>query len=334
MNVSTIALWGRSWKLIVKTSSGNEITISRDAWDPEALRVTFDVLQSTLPSPYWYALVKVYNLNDETMQQVLLNAVWLTLEAGYQHEPHRGVIWDGPVLQVLFDRENVVDLTMTFNCIAGPTILENEFINQLVGPESSQTQAVSKMIDKTTGNFDKQVSPAAKALMDTKRYPRGKTLFGKTSKYFGQIADDNFLSHWVNGYQHYISEFDSGVKTKPDLVYGPRFPANFSLGAHDSVTRSVIGVPRQGPYGVIFTVLLDPRLIVKVPPLLVQLDNTIIRQQKAQMNQVFLPLDEDGFVIAGQVHHIGDTRGNSWYTEVTGFTRGYAQNFLKGLLGS
>lgn len=330
MNTSVTPLWGRAWKLVVKLADGTQETLTQSSWDPEALRITFDVMQSTLPSPYWYALVRIYNLNDVEMQNLLFNAVWLTLEAGYQTGASKSsVIWDGPVMQVLFDRENVTDLSITFNCVAGLALLEEQFINVATGVNSTQLQAVSQMIAKTSGNVNDQLSPKARALLGAKQYPRGKTMFGRTTKYFGQIADDNFLSHWYAGVQHSISELDGGVQTKPDLVYAPPDPPNsLSTPAEDAV-KAIIGVPRQSTFGVIFTVLLDPRLIVKVPPLLVQLKNTVIRQQKIQIGQLPAILDQSGFVVAAQVHHIGDSRGNDWYTEVTGYTRAYAQRFLE-----
>lgn len=333
MNRSEIPLWGRAWKLTVKLASGEEQTLTQSSWDPEALRIVFDVQQSTLPSPFWFALVKIYNLNDVSMQNLLFNAVWLTLEAGYQNGPSKSsVIWDGPVLQVLFDREQVTDLSITFNCIAGPTFLEQEFVNLALGPFSSQLQAVSKMIAQTGGNQNAQLSAKAQQLLQQKQYPRGKTMFGRTSKYFGQIADDNSLTHWIQGFQHSISDFfDPQVKTTPDLVFGPPFPPNFAAGARDNITRSIIGVPRQSTFGVIFEVLLDPRLIVKVPPLLVQLENTVIRQQKLQVGQLPAVLDQSGLVVAAQIRHIGDSRGNDWYTEVTGYNRAYCQNLLSGV---
>lgn len=336
MSTSAIPLWGRAWKLTVKLANGQSETVSQSGWDPEALRITFDVLQNTLPSPFWFAYIKVYNLNDVEMQNLLFNAVWVTLEAGYQTGPSKSsVIWDGPVLQVIFDRENVVDLTIAFNCVAGPDILEKSFINVAVGVNSSQLQAVSKMIAQKGGSVNQQISANAQKDLAAKQYPRGKTFFGQHTKYFGQIAADNNLNYWINGVQHNISDlFDPKVKINPDLVFGPPFPANFLQSASGNVTRSVIGVPRQSTFGVIFTVLLDPRLIVKVPPLLVQLENTVIRQQKIQIGQLPGILDQSGLVVAAQVHHIGDSRGNDWYTEVTGYTRGYCQNLLAGIFTS
>lgn len=356
---STIPLFGRAWKLSVRTAGPSQTTsvqsgivggeqntptteqsqdtstviLSQSGWDPEALRVTFSVLETTLPSPFWFADITVYNLNDPTLQNLLFNAVWLTLEAGYQFGPSKStIIWDGPVLQVLFDRKDVVDLTMTFNCMAGPWNIEEQFINTSHGPQSTQSDVVSAMISYVGGNPSQQVSDYAQQLLQAKKYPRGKTIFGKVSKYIAQMSNDNFLNTWLNGNQNYISELaNPSASTTPDLIFGPALAPGQNPPANDSdITRSIIGVPKQSPFGVDFTVLLDPRLKVKLPPLLCKLDRTVISQLKLQYGQVLTPLDKDALVVAAQVRHFGDTRGNDWYTTVTGYTRNYAQGLLSG----
>ena len=331
---SNIPLWGRKWNLSVKLASGDTLNLSTSASDPSALRVVFDVLESTLPSPYWYADVTVYNLNDPTMQNLLFNAVWLTLEAGYQSGPSiSSIIWDGPVLQVLFDREDVVNLTMRFNCLAGPWLIEEQFVNLSVGQMSSQLQLVSKMIEQTNGNLGEQVSEKAQSLLSAKQYPRGKTIFGKVSKFIAEMSDDNFLNTWItSGNQQYMSElYNPSISVAPNLTYGPPLPpGQTSSNTDTTITRSILGVPKQSTFGCIFTVLLDPRLKVQLPPLLVKLDQTVIQQLKIQYGQVLTPLDQSGLFVAAQVRHYGDTRGNDWHTEVTGYTRGYAQGLLEG----
>ncbi|HEV2615961.1 MAG TPA: hypothetical protein VGU63_05050 [Candidatus Acidoferrales bacterium] len=338
-NSSNISLWGKAWSLDVKTvtsdpNAANTKIISQSGWDPEALRVTFEVVQSTLPSPFWFADIKVYNLGSEEIQNLLWNATWLTLKAGFQSGTNQySIIWDGPILQVLFNRENVTDLVIEFNCLAGPWLLEQQFISISQGNNSSQYNAVSKMISQMHGNVAEQVSPKAKSMLQAKQYPRGKTIFGSVSKYISEISDDNFLNNWIDGNQHYLSElYNPDVTVDPDIVYGPPLPPGSSTiqSSSGSITRSILGVPIQNPFGAIFTVLLDPRLKVQIPPLLVKLDQTVIQQQKLQYPNVMTPLDQSGLFVVGQVKHYGDTRGNDWATEVTGFTRGYAQGLLNG----
>lgn len=337
MSTSAIPLYGRAWKLSVKTVSaaGTPVTtvLSQQSWDPEALRVTFEILQSTLPSPFWFADITVYNLNDPTQQNLLFNAVWLTFEAGYQFGPSKSsIIWDGPILQVMFDRPDVVNQTIRFNCVATTPILQNSFVNIAIGPFQSQYQTVSQMIQQIGGNVGQQVSSTAQGLLSAKQYPRGKTVFGSVSKYIAELSEDNFLNHWIAGNQHYLSElFNPNIKINPDLTFAPALPPNVTPGTTNaSVTQSIVGVPRQTPFGADVTVLLDPRLAVKLPPLLVKIDQSVISQMKISYGQVLTPLDKSGLYIAGQIRHYGDTRGNDWYSEITGYTRGYAQGLLSG----
>jgi len=340
MSTSTIPLFGRAWKLSVKVAGqdgpGTEV-LSTSNWDPTALRVTFEVLESSYLSPFWFADVKVYNQNTPEQKNLLWNAAWLTLEAGYQTGTGLyATIWDGPVLQVIFDRENVVDLTMRFNCLGTIPLLANNFVNLAFGEQSSQYSVVENFMDKVGANANQQVGPKAKQLLQAKLYPRGKTVFGDIRKFMGGLADDNSVSHWNSSGLPIISEvYDASNPNPVSVIYSPPFPPGQAPANPDSsITRSIIGVPRQTPVGVIFTVLLDPRLKVKVPPMLAKLDYSIISQAKVVPPNLVYPLDPSGVYVVGQVHHYGDTRGNDWYTEVTGYRQDWAQGLLKQLFSA
>jgi hypothetical protein len=85
----------------------------------------------------------------------------------------------------------------------------------------------------------------------------------------------------------------------------------------------------------IFTVLLDPRLKVQLPPLVVQLTRTLISQLTVQPGQaVVSPMSANLDFFVAQVRHIGDSRGNDWYTEVTGYNTTYASNLLDGVFAA
>lgn len=339
MATSTINLWGRAWKLSVKTTvdPGAPVTevLSQDSWDPEALRVTFDVLHTAISSPYSFATITVYNLSDPEMQNLVLNAAWVTLEAGYQYGSNKSsIIWDGPVLQVLYGRPNVVDKTITFNCVATTPELEDNFVNGSYGPLFSQAQAVEQMISDTGGNPSQQISSYASGILNAKKYPRGKTVFGQASKYIGDIARDNFLQYRISpGGKHTISELaNPDTPITPAYIYASAPPPGWLAKQATTVSESIIGVPTQSPFGVDFTVLLDPRLYVAVPPMVLGLDYTVITQLQAQypLPQQYTPLPKDGSFICAQIRHYGDTRGNDWYTDVTGVSRVWALNLLDG----
>jgi len=345
-SVSNIPLWGQAWELVVTstTATGNsqQTTITSNAWEPDALRMTFDVLQAMNSSPFWFADINIYNLNDQTAQNILLNATWATLKAGFQTGPNLySIIWDGPVFQTLFTRENVVDQKTTLHCVANPFVMD-AIASFATGPFTSQAQLTAKMAAQIglppLTQAQGTVGTVAAQRMAAVQYPRGNTVFGKVPRFLKQIADSNFLQQFQDGQQAYISEIDTGNRT-PDLIYSPPFPPGYTtaqLGLSPNVTESIIGTPAQIQQGVVFTVLLDPRLKVQLPPLLVQLQRTQINQlSRTPSVNSDLPtaLTSDLTFFVGQIRHTGDTRGNDWQTEVTGWSTAYAQMQLN-LLGA
>lgn len=334
------SLWGQAWELTTtyatKGGGSSTVIVSSNAWEPEALRVTFDVLQAFNSSPLWYADISVYNLDDQTAQNIAVNATWATLKAGFQFGPQlSSIIWDGPVFQTLYTRENVVDQKLTLHCVALPGAL-GDIVSFSMGQFSSQQQLVARMIQET--NLP-PISPAsgtqgsvAAARMTATQYPRGNTVFGRVSRFLTQLADSNQVQQWNDGKQAYISEADSGSRS-PTYVYSPAFPpgSTGNDGGLTGVNESIIGTPQQIQQGVVFTVLLDPRLKVQLPPLLVQLVRTNITQlERTPTVNSDLPtaLASNLLFFAGQVRHTGDTRGNEWQTEVTGWSTAYAQTLL------
>ena len=62
---SSIPLWGQAWELSIQIAGSPDlIVISYKTWNPEALRITFDVMQASVSGPLWYADISIYNLND------------------------------------------------------------------------------------------------------------------------------------------------------------------------------------------------------------------------------------------------------------------------------
>ena len=336
--VSNQALWGQAWSLVVTSTTATgpqQTTISYMDWQPEALRITFDVLQAMNSQPLWTADIAVYNADADTVQ-VLLTATWVTLSAGFQTGPNQAaVIWSGPVFQTNFTLENVVDQKVTLHCVASPLAeLMNNIVSFSTGPFSSQLKLVQKMaaqVNIPTISYEQGTAGrVAQQRMNAVQYPRGKTVFGSIAKYLNDVADSNFLQTWRDGKQVYISEVDTGNRT-PDFIYSPAFPpggvqqsVNLPLGT----TQSIVGTPQQIQQGAVFTVLLDPRLKVQRPPLLVQLAETQVTQllRTPSINGK-LPtiLTSDLSFFVSQVRHVGDSRGNEWHTEVTGWSTGYAQ---------
>jgi hypothetical protein len=336
---SSIPLWGQAWELTVYTANGGKAVITASAWEPEALRMTFEVLQTTIPSPYWFADIGVYNATEQTMQNALFNATWVTLKAGFQTAAQLySIIWDGPVLQTIYTRENVVDQKVSLHCVANP-LTQNQIVNYSLGAYSTQAQMVQRMAEEVNGagssktQFHVRMSDLAQRQADAVQFPRGNTVFGMPNKYLSEIADSQHMLKWLDGNSAYITELDAGIATPvPSLIYSPPLPLDYNGPMPPAdVNLSLIDTPRQFPQGCIFNVLLDPRLQVQLPPICVQLQRTLIVQEPITPGQGYVsPLGNDLLFFVGQVRHTGDTRGNDWQTEVTAYTTTYASSLLNG----
>ena len=351
MSSSNLKLFGQAWQLTVAYQIGSQTPsearqaiISSNAWEPEALRVTFEVQQSTISSPWGFADIVIYNLNNEDFQDILANATWVFLSAGFQTGPAKSAqIWSGPILQVLYDREGVVDQRVTLHCVYNPIAMQQPLAFS-TGVFSSQAQLLSKaaaainmpaisQANGTMGQYAAQVT-------GQKQYLRGNTVFGTLGKQLDTVANDQFLSTTRDGVQAYLTEISAPDATIPDpsLIYSPPDPPDESLSVPDGTTKSIIGTPKQTPTGVIFTVLLDPRLKFQIPIQVARLVRTLPNQTAIQPSpsagNMGTPLNTDLSFFVSQVRHIGDSRGNDWYTEVIGYSTTYASSLLTGVFGS
>ena len=340
---STIPLFGQAWELTITyaTQGGSQdLVIASTTWQPEALRITFDVLQAMNSSPLWYADIAVYNLNDATKQNILLNATWATLKAGFMIGQNRySTIWSGSVFQTIFTREDVVDQKVTLHCVASPRFTDDDILAFSMGPFSSQQKLLATIASDTElppfSAMQGTLGTVAEQRLAATQYPRGNTVFGRPAKFIAQLADSNFLQSWQDGSQAYLSEVFTDKQT-PDLIYAPPYPPG-SIPATQQLpagtTQSLTGTPQQIQQGVVFTVLLDPRLRVGLPPQLVQLVrlkslNAITRNPDPNSEQLPTALSANLTFFVTQVRHVGDTRGNDWHTEVTGYSTAYAQILL------
>lgn len=346
---STTPFLGQAWELVVGYATPNGIptyeTISTNAWDPEALHITFEVQQAAIESPWWYADINIYNLNTATIQSLIFNATWVTLKAGFQTGPTiAGVIYDGPILQVLYDQENVVDQRITLHCQANPLVMQEGVVAFSMGVFSTQAQMLAKAaaainlpdISQAGGTL----SSYASQVLSKKAYPRGNTVFGRVGSLMSLVADDQFLTTYRDGYKAYMTDLGQPGESpaRPDFVYSPSNPPGNNTPIPSGTTPTIIGTPRQTPQGVCFTVLLDPRLKVQIPPQVVQLIRTLPAQLAIQPNpaagNMGTPLNADLKFLVSQIRHCGDSRGNDWYTEVTGYSTTYATSLLDGVFAA
>ena len=274
-------------------------------------------------------------MNAPAAQQALFNAQWIVLKAGYQSVSQPtpdgssplATIWSGSVMQVLYEREDVVDNKVTFRCLAtDPKLARN--INFTTGRMASQRQVVSQMIEQVPSCVTLNTVPD---VLSTNKFERQRTYFGVTDKYFQQITQGNNMQWFKSAHGTYMGTLATDTN-EPDITYSPPMPPDGSGGTADTnVTYTLLGTPQQTDSGVVFRVLLDARLIVKIPPMLIKLSNAVIRQMAQSFpTGTTLPLPLDNQYVVSCVRHMGDSRGNQWESEITGVSRAYTQGAVRG----
>ena len=315
--------YGRSYRLVVMSDPnvGSQQTITTyasDEWEPNALRISFDVQQQY--SAVWQASIDIWNLNTESQTQAITTGSIVQLYAGYKD--NTGLIFQGVVYQPLFERIGP-DYRTTFLCIAD--VFGRTFVMGNTGAGGTQREHLATMAASAK-------SPVSLNLVQggvrEDAYLRGKVGFGSMRTVTNQIARDNGLQAWRNGNGMSLGDFGTSGAS-PTLVYAT--PDFYRTTPPDAgVNYTLIGSPQQTDKGVNFAVNLDPRLrFGNIPPMLVQLKSTLITPAAQQYGGTpIAPLQRDGVYGVAGVQHIGDSRGEEWATYVTGVTPGGYYSFL------
>jgi hypothetical protein len=319
LSAASNPLFGRKYQLQIipsNGSAGNAYTLTDSAWEPEALRLTFDVYTSWWSTP-WYADISIYNLNEATSSQ-LFNQVQqgmeVILSAGYLNGKY-GVIWDGFVLQPLWERENQIDFKLTLHCINWLGAVSSNYINKSWAAGAQQQQIVA---DIAANSYHPIGVGQITQTLNNKTLPRSKTAFGNPGKFLSETARDNNLQWWLGkkGLLNFTGLSGTAAQSTPidttnAVVYTP--------------SSGIVGTPRQTQLGVDLRVLLDPTVEVKIPCMCVNIQNTQIQQLLYQVGQYPGLLNKDGTYAVIGASYRGDTRGQEWYTDVTGWFLASAQ---------
>jgi hypothetical protein len=301
--VSAAALlprFGRAWNITIENADGLVISFGTtpppgNVFLPEPLHITFNSYQ-TIQQGFWYCDIEIFNLNSPTTQELLLQGMTVTLDAGYQTQPY-GTIFKGTLLQPLWTRNGNTD-KLTLHCICGLIESSNNFIGQTIAGGITQRQLVAQMAAACHFPLDASNTDDLSSGVD----PRASTFFGQPSDFLQEIADGNNANLWFTNMALNIRALREQT-TVPTISYGPG--------------TGLIGSPQQTQDGVQIRVLLDPRLTLLTQ---VKLDEGVIIEQLPR-NIPSYPtiLDANGLYIVGAVKHFGDSRANTWYSDITGF---------------
>ncbi len=285
------------------------IGAGQHALDLSELQFQFSVKASTIRTPKRLHL-RVYNLKKSTVQNVTMAGAAVLLSAGYNG--NFGTIFNGQIVQVRTGRENATDTYLDITAADSDYVYNHAVLNFSVAKGSGVIGRLG------------QIANAAEVKLGTTALPqipgqlhRGRVFFGLLRDHMSSMCG-TIGANW---------NLDNGVlEVVPQNSYRPgQIPLLTSA-------TGLIGVPEQTPEGIEVKALLNPFIR---PGGLVQLDNASIQQYQFPLGlsetakAALIPtLSQDGKYKVLFVEHVGDTRGQEWYSELVCYS-GFSQGQLR-----
>lgn len=275
--------------------------------DLSQLRFRFEVRASDLETPNTM-IVRVYNAAPQTVNSITTEYDTVTLTAGYQ-TGNKGTIFQGNIRQTFQGRDRNVDSYIDIMAGDGDYAYINSVINKTFPAGTTTAQELSEYVS----SLGLTLADSAPGILlngtggTLAKNLRGKTIFGMSRLAMGQLAD-KADARWSiqNGVVYLI----------PNTGYlpGQAVQVNSATG--------MIGTPEQTENGIIIRCYLNP--LIRIGQL-VQLNeneinrNTLNKQMFPSYTSQYYPatVTNDGFYRVLVAEHVGDTRGNDWYTELT-----------------
>lgn len=300
--------WLRYFRLVVASDESNQQAI-----DLSEFRCKFRISQAVIGKPCT-AEITVYNVSKETVDklgvgtnQIENKGMRVIIEAGYQD--HHGIIFQGDLWWKSTGRESETETFMRLVAATGDRARQYAVMNVSVAKGSTQEDIFKKVcsVMKAKGVDSKNVSVP---FMDT-RLPRGKVLFKMATDAMNGIADTNNFD-WGYGVDGFVA-----------VPKDPVFNQNETVIVLNSDT-GLIGRPELDEDGLDVQALLNPKLEIGT---LIQIDNasvqrnsydTTVSEGAVKKNLAVTDdfLSADGIYRVISREHVGDTRGDDWYTNL------------------
>lgn len=274
-----------------------------EALDLSELRIRFSVRRGDVATPNT-ADIRVYNVSDQTAKKAQLKEFSrVVLQAGYAG--NYGVIFDGTIKQVRRGRESQTDTYLDITAADGDSPYNWAVINTSLAAGSTPDDHLQAALQAMES---RGVTMGQRPPLPANKLPRGKVMFGMVRDHLDNLGKTQDVS-W---------SFQDGQLTLiPNTAYlpGEAVVVNSATG--------MVGLPEQTQNGITVKMLLNPS--VKCGRRL-QIDNASIQQMRlspAELDEASVRmmleqvrLDADGFYKVLVANHVGDTRGNEWYTDV------------------
>ncbi|WP_427183523.1 phage protein [Bordetella bronchialis] len=287
--------WLRQASLIVADDAGNGLDISQ-------LRLRFVVTRGDIRTPH-NASIRVNNLSAQTAQRIRDEFTRVQLQAGYPGT--MSTVFQGDIVQKRLGREDALNTYLDIAAVDGDKAYNFGVINTTLAAGwtfQDMYEAILKVL-KPYGIVAGYAPPFPGI-----RNPRGKAMFGMVRDQL-QLLAQALNSSW------YVQDDKLNIVPLYGYIDGEAIVLTSKTG--------MVGMPQKNLNGGISVrCLLNPAI---APGRLVQLDNASIQDAVISVDYTainFVPqTDADGFYRVLAVNHIGDTRGQEWYSEIVCLAR-------------
>lgn len=282
--------WLRKVSLVVGESSGRGLDLS-------ALRIRFSTRKGDLQTPN-SAEIRVYNLSENTVQQIQREFTRVMLQAGY--EDNFGVIFLGNIKQLRRGRENGTDTFLDIFAGDGDAAYNFATVNRTLAAGATNRDRIGACT-AAMGGYG--VSEGIIPETGGPTLPRGQVMYGMARSHMRRAAQSGDMSWSIQ---------DGKVTMVPRNGY-------ISSGAVVLTAKTgLIGTPEQTQDGIRAQSLLNPQIQIGRR---VKIDNKSILQAKKDMSYTAINMtprvSNDGFYRVLIADCEGDTHGTEWYTNIT-----------------
>jgi hypothetical protein len=309
--LSPSALYGRKFSLAV---AGKD----NDGLDLSELQCQFTVRAWEKETPT-AADIRIFNVKKETAVKMAKEFTRVVLKAGY--ESQFGVIFDGTIIQYRRGRLSPVDTYVDITAQAGDGVHVFGTVSTTLAAGSTPDDRYKALLQSIQSD---DVQQGYTSPLQGPTLPRGRVLYGMTRDCLRDLGDQT-QTNWTihNGKLEMVAR--DGYLPDQAVVL--------------TADTGMIGMPVQTVDGIMVRCLLNPLLR---PNGRVQLNNASIQQARLspdykgiapfdantariagtgdQPQHEFSPAspaaDQDGIYGILAVDHVGDTRGNTWYSEL------------------
>ncbi len=269
--------------------------------DLSSLHVKFEVKQWSLQTP-GSCSVRVYNVASNTAKKIQTEFTKLILGAGYK-DGGATTIFAGTIVQVRGGRENPVDTYLDITAADGDEAHNFSVVNTSLAAGRSYADRVNALVQAMGAQG---VTPGYIAPLPDGTLPRGKVMFGMARDHLRDLSFATDMDWSVQQGQFQLIP-KAGYLPGQAVVLTP--------------ATGLIGLPEVTADGIKVRCLLNP--LVKAGGL-IQLDSATLQQAQLDISyqgsaqNAFLPqvLDGVGSYRVLVAEHSGDTRGNTWYTDI------------------